>query len=105
MSDIECPYCGEEQGICHDDGHGLEEDKLHEDQCINCEKYFVFTTYIDISHQARPADCLNTDDDEHLWEATTTLPKEMTKMECRSCGDTRQPTEQEWAQIMGASDE
>ena len=45
MNDIECPYCGHEQEVNHDDGYGYKEDELHEQQCCECGKYFVFTTF------------------------------------------------------------
>jgi len=28
-NDVECPYCGAEQEINHDDGQGYDEDVLH----------------------------------------------------------------------------
>ena len=28
-SDIECPYCGKGQDVCHDDGFGNAEDVAH----------------------------------------------------------------------------
>ena len=46
MNDIECPYCGHEQEVCHDDGHGYSEDIDHEDQCESCDMFFVFTRKI-----------------------------------------------------------
>jgi len=30
MSDVECPYCGADVEINHDDGYGYTEDCLHE---------------------------------------------------------------------------
>jgi len=30
---VNCPYCGAEQEICHDDGYGYEEDVLHQQEC------------------------------------------------------------------------
>lgn len=59
MSDVNCPYCGAEQEINHDDGHGYAEDVKHEQQCGECEKYFVFTTFIHFSYDVEKADCLN----------------------------------------------
>jgi len=29
MDDVDCPYCGESQEICHDDGFGYSEDEDH----------------------------------------------------------------------------
>ena len=57
--DIQCPYCGHDIEICHDDGFGYEEDALHHYECDNCEKMFVFTTSISFYYHAEKADCLN----------------------------------------------
>lgn len=97
MNDIECPYCGEDLEINHDDGAGYEENRLHEQQCHHCEKYFVFTTYISYSYEPYKADCLN--EGEHTFKATRTYPKECTEMECTQCGERRKPTEEEWKAI------
>ena len=59
MSDFDCPYCGAPFDVCHDDGHGMDEDQVHEDQCPKCEKRFVFTTSLSVDHYAEKADCLN----------------------------------------------
>lgn len=59
MSDIECPECGYGQQIDHDDGYGYEEGVLHEQECPECEKTFVFTTSISFYYEAHKAPCLN----------------------------------------------
>ena len=59
MSDVECPYCGEWQDICHDDGYGYEEDRTFEQECSRCDKSFAFTTSIGFCYEAHKADCLN----------------------------------------------
>lgn len=46
MSDVTCPYCGTEQEINHDDGYGYEEDGEYEQDCVDCDKAFKFTTSI-----------------------------------------------------------
>jgi hypothetical protein len=46
MSDVKCPYCGNEQEINHDDGYGYEEDRDYEQQCDSCDADFHFTTSI-----------------------------------------------------------
>lgn len=46
MSDIDCPYCGHNQKINHDDGYGYEEDRLFEQDCFKCGKTFNFETSI-----------------------------------------------------------
>ena len=58
--DLECPYCGHEQDVCHDDGFGYEEYKRHEVECHFCEKWYVFTTYVSYSYTPEKAECLNT---------------------------------------------
>lgn len=59
MSDLECPYCGEGNDICHDDGFGYEEDRAHEMECDHCGKSFVFHTSISFYYSPEKADCLN----------------------------------------------
>lgn len=85
MSDVNCPYCNKEIEICHDDGHGLDEDKTHQDQCPHCEKHFVFTTSISIDHYAEKADCLNGAD--HQWEPARMYPQVWLYDRCKVCGD------------------
>lgn len=93
MSDVECPYCGKEQEICHDDGYGYEEDARHEQYCGNCRKEFVFTTSIIFYYEAYKADCLN--DGNHKLNPSHTLPKWATKMVCDDCDYERPPTPEE----------
>jgi len=59
MSDLECPYCGEEQEVCHDGGFGYEEGVMHEMQCGDCDKNFTFQTSISFYYEPYKADCLN----------------------------------------------
>lgn len=64
MSDVKCPYRGEEQEINHDYGYGYEESKEFEQDCHNCQKALKFTTSIsfhynvfcqDGDHEMEPA--------------------------------------------------
>jgi hypothetical protein len=96
--DLECPYCETELEVCHDDGFGYEEGVKHQMECSNCEKSFVFETSISFYYEPEKADCLN--DGKHKWKPQTSYPKEFTKMECQSCGDTRNPTEDEMKEIL-----
>ena len=93
MSDINCPYCGKGQEINHDDGVGYSEDEIHQQECCDCEKVFCFTTSVHFYYDARKADCLN--GESHNYKKTATCPSWWSKMECRDCGDRREPTEQE----------
>ena len=60
--DVECPYCGEWQEINHDDGYGYDEDEVYEQECEDCEKSFVFTTFIIYNYSSEQAPCLNDGD-------------------------------------------
>lgn len=86
MSDIECPYCGEDQDICHDDGQGYAEDTLHEQQCGDCEKNFVFTTSISFYYEADKADCLN--GAEHNMQPVISTARNIFPdwKRCKDCG-------------------
>lgn len=59
MSDMQCPYCGADQEVCHDDGNGYAEGVKHEHECSECEKTFVFETFISFDYEPSKADCLN----------------------------------------------
>lgn len=50
MSDVRCPYCGAEQEINHDDGYGYEEGVDYEQNCVECDETFEFTTSISFSY-------------------------------------------------------
>lgn len=97
MSDAECPYCGADVEINHDDGYGYEEDKMHEQECGACDKTFAFTTSIIFSYNTKQADCLN--GAEHNYHPTSTFPVRYTKMECTECWYRREPTPAEMAHI------
>ena len=81
--DVECPYCGKDIEICHDDGFGCEEDHQYEYECPECEKNFIFYTNISIDHFAEKADCLN--DGKHDYKKTNTFPPEYATMRCTVC--------------------
>lgn len=98
--DVNCPYCGAGQEICHDDGRGYEEDRNHEQECGECEKIFVFNTHISFSYTAQKADCLN--GSEHKYKPTGTYPCEYTRMRCIDCDHERPCTEDEMTQVLSA---
>ena len=91
--DVECPYCGVWQEINHDDGYGFEEDVIYEQQCSDCDKYFVYTIGILYVYDANEADCLNGSD--HDYKPTITYPKEYTRMRCTICDEEREMTDTE----------
>ena len=91
--DMECPYCGADQEVCHDDGHGYAEDVRHEHTCSECGKTFVFTTFISFDYTPHKADCLN--GGEHELKLTNTYPRRYSQMRCRHCDYSRQATEAE----------
>ena len=96
-SEVECPYCGTDQYVDHEDGYGYEEDVLYNQECVKCRKYFTYTTMITYTHEAYEADCMN--DGEHVWEPTVTYPIEATRMRCKTCDEERTPTFDEWRRI------
>ena len=102
MSDINCPYCDAELEVCHDDGQGYAEGVKHQMQCAECEKYFVFGTSITFYYDPMQADCLN--DEKHQWSAQHCSPTKFTKMECETCGEIREPSEEEMSQILNGKE-
>lgn len=94
MKDCECPYCGSEIEICHDDGYGYEEDHTYKQECYNCGKTFTYTTSISFSYDTAKADCLN-EGGKHIWKPTRTFPRCATRMCCTTCDEMRDPTEEE----------
>ncbi len=93
MSDCECPYCGADVEINHDDGYGYTEDELHQQECSECEKTFTFYTSTHFTYRTGKADCLN--GAEHKYKRTTTVPKEYTRMRCVDCDHERPLTKEE----------
>jgi len=80
-----CPYCLTVNEINHDDGYGYDEDTKHNQECIRCEKTFIFTTLISISYRIKKADCLN--GAEHDYKETKTYPARFTRLKCSVCDD------------------
>jgi len=98
IEDIICPYCGKYNEVCNDDGHGIAEDTLYQDECIHCEKSYVFTSRISMEYYPKTANCLN--GSEHEYKETNSYPKYITRMECITCEEIRSPTEKEWFDIL-----
>ena len=95
MSDMECPYCGAGQTVCHDDGQGYEESVRHEHECKACKKTFVFTTTISFSYSPAKADCLN--DSPHEFVLSKSYPRKYSRMRCKHCDFDRAPTAEEFS--------
>ncbi len=93
MADVKCSYCGTGLEIINDDGFGLEEDRIYEQECFACGKVFAFRSSISVSYQAWQADCLN--GGSHDYKPSITFPKKYTKMVCQVCVHRRNPTEAE----------
>lgn len=53
MSDVKCPYCREYQEINHDDGHGLCEDQVYEQDCVVCDRTFLFDVTTTLSYEVK----------------------------------------------------
>jgi hypothetical protein len=98
IKDVECPYCGQWQKICHDDGFGYEEGKAHQMDCCHCEKTFCFETSISFDYESSKADCLNGGD--HRYKRTCTVPVKYTKMRCEDCDDERPCTDKEMSDLV-----
>lgn len=85
--DTNCPYCGADVEINHDDGYGYSEDELHQQECGDCGKTFTYTTMINFRYRPRKADCLN--GGEHDYRKTVTCPPEFARLRCKMCDDER----------------
>lgn len=95
MSDMECPYCGADQEVCHDDGAGYSEGVKHEHTCSRCEKTFVFETMHVLYFEPQKADCLN--GAPHDLRMSLTYPVRYSKMRCTHCDFERDPTPDEFS--------
>ena len=91
--DMECPYCGADQEVCHDDGYGYEEGVRHEHTCTGCGKTFVFQTYISFDYEPSKADCLN--GAEHDLVFRRSWPEKYSRMGCKHCSYARTATTEE----------
>ena len=72
MTSVDCPYCGKEVGINHDDGYGYEEGEVYEQECEHCGKTFVYTTGILYVYHPEKAPCKN--GEEHSWKDVQGYP-------------------------------
>lgn len=84
MDDVECPYCGEEQEINHDDGHGYAGDTVHSQRCDGCGSNFGFETTKAFHYEVKKVPCLNGED--HVWEKVIHGPKYWPDwVRCKAC--------------------
>lgn len=84
MHDVECPYCGEGQFICHDDGYGYTEGPIHEQECGDCGKTFAYTTSVLYLYEAHQAPCMN--GGEHDLEPVVHAPERFPDWKrCKNC--------------------
>lgn len=66
MDTVDCPYCGQENEINHDDGAHYDEEHAESMECEHCDKKFLVDATISWYFEGREADCLN--DGEHKWK-------------------------------------
>lgn len=94
MKDVQCPYCGADIEINHDDGYGYEEDKYHFQECGQCEKTFRYTTSISFYYEADECPCQN--GEEHDWQPIIGMPKELfgNRQRCSHCEEERKIEEE-----------
>jgi len=87
MTDVECPYCGEEVEIDHDDGYGYEEGEIFQQECEHCGKVFTYTTSITYYHDAYKAPCLN--GEPHSWKDIYGYPTgyQSNRQRCEYCNE------------------
>lgn len=101
-ADLECPYCGADHEICHDDGFGYAEGS-HEDECFSCGKKFIFETSISFYYEPMRADCLN--GGEHSFRIIPTYLVERTRKRCAVCEHEAALTEEEMQQAIRQDEE
>lgn len=103
MDTVECPYCGKESEINHEDGYGYREDMTYNQECEHCEKTFIYTTSISYYYEADKAPCLN--GGEHKWRHRfpqylwTERPEFKNRVECDVCDKTDTLTDEQINQI------
>lgn len=100
MSDIECPYCGYWQEINHDDGYGYEEDCTHEQECVDCERVFKYTTSISYSYSTYCDESVV----PHNWEECVTNPDYLFCSRCEACMKKPAPSGNQGGQVCGDED-
>jgi sarcosine oxidase delta subunit len=97
MDEVECPYCGEDFEINHDDGQHYEDGKSASDYCPNCDKQVMISTSVSYYHEIEKADCLNEISD-HDWSSWYFLwfnddfTKKIERRYCNVCDEEERET-------------
>lgn len=81
-----CPYCDAPVTITHEDG--CEDGSVHTHTCHDCDRTFLYTIQVWVSHNICRADCLN-EGGAHTYQKTRTYPPEHARWRCTQCGDER----------------
>lgn len=81
-----CPYCDAPVTLQHEDGQ--EDGSHHHAVCRGCDRTFIYTVQVHITHAICRADCLN-DGSAHTYQKTKTYPPEFARWRCTQCGDER----------------
>lgn len=92
-NDLQCPYCGADQEVNHDDGAGYDESKLHEQDCKDCGKTYK-SGRISFDYTPGKADCLN--GAEHRLKSQV-MASHAFANGCKDCDYERQATDEELA--------
>lgn len=93
MNEVNCPYCDHLCELDPEDAF-MNQDNSYPHECGKCDKRFLVTSTILVTHEAKAVDCLN--GAEHQWRYTHAHPRVFTKMMCQGCGEIRTPTEDEF---------
>ena len=91
MKDAECPYCGADVEINHDDGYGYSEDQTHQQTCRECDKTFAYTTAISFHYETAQADCMNGGEHNYKEVKQYGWPEPRTLLRCLDCDHETQP--------------
>lgn len=96
MNELTCPYCDSKQDFTLEDDSIFNGANQHE--CDECGKNFIFTAEASVDYYSYEAECLN--GGGHDWEPPITYPRKATRMQCKTCGEYRDPTPEEMAEIL-----
>ena len=91
MKDAECPYCGADVEINHDDGYGYEESEIHKQKCGACDKKFAYTTEISFHYETAQADCMNGGEHRYKEVKQYGFPEPRLLLRCIDCDHETQP--------------